>query len=60
MSSSLKQTIEIETDNDHFCLEGYACELSANSFIPTTRKNQNKQRNFFNFHQEVFFNFNFI
>jgi hypothetical protein len=53
MSRSSKQTIHIETEYDMFDFEGYSCELSANSFIPTTRKNQIKQRNFFNSHKEV-------
>ena len=55
MSRSSKQTLHIETEYDIFHLEGYSCELSANSFIPPIRKNQIKQRNFFNFHKEVKF-----
>lgn len=53
MSKSSKQTIHIETEYDKFDLKGYSCELSANSFIPISRKNQIKERNFFNNHQDV-------
>jgi hypothetical protein len=55
MSKSSKQTLHIETEYDKFDLNGYACELSSNSFIPMTRKNQIKERNFFNSHQQVQF-----
>jgi len=45
MAKSSKQTIHIETGYDTFDFEGYLCELSGNSFIPTARKNQVKKRN---------------
>jgi hypothetical protein len=53
MSKSSKQTIHIETEYDQFDLKGYPCELSSNSFIPTTREHQSKERNFYNSHKEV-------
>jgi hypothetical protein len=60
MSKSSKEIIHVETDYDKFDLKGYRCELSAYSFIPTTRKDQNKQRNYFNHHCQVAFLFYFI
>jgi len=56
MAKSSKQTIHIETEYNTFDFEGYLCELSGNSLIPTTRKNQIKERNFFNCHKQVNFN----
>jgi hypothetical protein len=55
MAKSSKQTIHIETEYDTFNFEGYLCELSANSFIPTTRKNEIKERNYFNSRKQVNF-----
>ncbi len=42
----------IETEYDIVRLERYSCQLSVNSFIPTTtRKNEIKQTNLFKFRQ---------
>ncbi len=48
-----KQIIHIEIESDKFDLNGYTCELSSNSFVPLTRQNQSKERNYFNSHQQV-------
>jgi hypothetical protein len=53
--------LHIKTEYDKFDLNGYACELSSNTFIPATRENQVKERNFFNFQFfEIKFFFVFI
>lgn len=53
MSSTPSKHIHVETEYDTFDLKGYTCELSANSFIPPTRRTQPKERNFFNSYKEV-------
>ena len=53
MSSISSKHIHVETGYDTFDLNGYTCELSANSFVPPTRRTQPKERNFFNSHKEV-------
>ena len=53
MSKSTKEIIHVEIENDTFDLKGYLCELSANSFIPTKKQNENKQRNFYNYYKKV-------
>jgi hypothetical protein len=45
--------IHVETPYNTFDLNGHTCELSANSFVPPTRRSQPKERNFFNSHKEV-------
>jgi hypothetical protein len=53
MSSTSSKHIHVETPYDTFDLNGRPCELSANSFVPPTRRTQPKERNFFNSHKEV-------
>ena len=53
MSSSPVKHIHVETGHDTFDLTGYTCELSANAFVPPTRRTVPKERNFFNSHKEV-------
>ncbi|CAF0971203.1 unnamed protein product [Rotaria magnacalcarata] len=53
MSSNPSKLIHVETGFDTFDLNGYTCELSANSFVPPTRRTQPKERNFFNSHKET-------
>ena len=53
MSSNTRQDIHVQTDSDTFDLKGYTCELSAAAFVPPTRQDQAKERNYFNAHKEV-------
>ena len=53
MSKSNKETIDVQTEFDQYQLHGYTCAFSSNGCIPLTRFYQDKQRNFFNFHQQV-------
>lgn len=53
MSSSTSKHIHVETPYDTFDLNGHTCEISANAFVPPTRRTQPKERNYFNSHKEV-------
>lgn len=53
MSTKNKERVDIQTEFDQYQLNGYLCEFSPNGCIPLTRFEQDKQRNFFNFHQKV-------
>lgn len=53
MSTFVPEQIHVQTETDQFDLKGFTCELSANAFVPPTRRNQPKERNYFNSHKEV-------
>ncbi|CAF0878237.1 unnamed protein product [Didymodactylos carnosus] len=45
--------IHVDTPYNKFDLRGYTCELSANSFVPPTRYQQGKERNYFNYQKQI-------
>ncbi len=53
MSFNPAKHIHVETPYNTYDLHGYTCELSANSFVPPTRRLQPKERNCFNSTKEV-------
>ncbi|CAF0934291.1 unnamed protein product [Rotaria sordida] len=53
MSSTTSKQIHVETEYNTFDLNGYTCELSANAFVPPTRRTQPKERNYFNSQKET-------